>query len=213
MAAAKEMRHWNPEAHIGDDECILADVKAAVAEAIAGKTDKQEMRRVERMNREGGAPTRPGRDSGAPTRGGRGSAAPTRGGRGMLMCKEAWIVFIHKVSFLRLRKIAQSRLPRDCTDWPTKLMRFPIEFFPLTTNSTCFMVGNLAQTVGHFGFSDIAANKIASALDMVPTNVFSHTDASGVRKLWVRVLPDPVSEHAYADRKRVLQDSNGIQGA
>eukprot|EP00873_Tetraselmis_striata_P045579 jgi/Tetstr1/465843/TSEL_010463.t1 len=29
MAGAKEMRHWNPEAHIGDDECILADVKAA----------------------------------------------------------------------------------------------------------------------------------------------------------------------------------------
>eukprot|EP00873_Tetraselmis_striata_P040701 jgi/Tetstr1/460965/TSEL_006117.t1 len=29
MAAAKEMRHWNPEAHIGDDEySILADVKA-----------------------------------------------------------------------------------------------------------------------------------------------------------------------------------------
>eukprot|EP00873_Tetraselmis_striata_P028638 jgi/Tetstr1/448902/TSEL_036128.t1 len=32
MAAAKEMRHWNQEAHIGDDY-ILADVKAAVAEA------------------------------------------------------------------------------------------------------------------------------------------------------------------------------------
>eukprot|EP00873_Tetraselmis_striata_P015673 jgi/Tetstr1/435937/TSEL_024819.t1 len=53
MAAAKEMRHWNPEAHIGDDEYILADVKAAVAEPTAGKTEKQEMRRVERINREG----------------------------------------------------------------------------------------------------------------------------------------------------------------
>eukprot|EP00873_Tetraselmis_striata_P007196 jgi/Tetstr1/427460/TSEL_001759.t1 len=33
MAAAKEMRQWNPEAHIGDDEYIVVDVKAAVAEA------------------------------------------------------------------------------------------------------------------------------------------------------------------------------------
>eukprot|EP00873_Tetraselmis_striata_P042704 jgi/Tetstr1/462968/TSEL_007916.t1 len=54
MAAAIEMRHWNPEAHVGDDEYILADVKAAVDEAIACKTDEQEMRRVERINREGG---------------------------------------------------------------------------------------------------------------------------------------------------------------
>eukprot|EP00873_Tetraselmis_striata_P011635 jgi/Tetstr1/431899/TSEL_021388.t1 len=129
------------------------------------------------------------------------------------MCKEAWIVFIHKVSFLRLQKIAQSRLPRDCTDWPTKLMRFPIEFFPSTTKSTCFMVGNLAQTVRHFGFSDTPANKIASALEMVTTKVFIHINASGVRKLWVRALPDPVNEHAYADRKRAHQDSNGIRGA
>eukprot|EP00873_Tetraselmis_striata_P025421 jgi/Tetstr1/445685/TSEL_003489.t1 len=75
------------------------------------------------------------------------------------------------------------------------------------------MVGNLAQIVRHFGFSDTTANKIASALDMVPTKVFSHTDASGVRKLWVRVLPDPINEHAYTDRKRALQDSNGIQEA
>eukprot|EP00873_Tetraselmis_striata_P015709 jgi/Tetstr1/435973/TSEL_024854.t1 len=48
---------------------------------------------------------------------------------------------------------------------------------------------------------------------MVPTKVFSHTAASGVRKLWVRALPDHVNEHAYADRKRALQDSNGSQGA
>eukprot|EP00873_Tetraselmis_striata_P008665 jgi/Tetstr1/428929/TSEL_018905.t1 len=45
MAAAKEMRHWNPEAHIGDDGYVLADAKAAVAEATAGTTDEQEMRR------------------------------------------------------------------------------------------------------------------------------------------------------------------------
>eukprot|EP00873_Tetraselmis_striata_P018019 jgi/Tetstr1/438283/TSEL_026850.t1 len=45
MAAAKETRHCNPEAHIGDDEYILADVKAAVAEAAAGKTDEQKMLR------------------------------------------------------------------------------------------------------------------------------------------------------------------------
>eukprot|EP00873_Tetraselmis_striata_P013940 jgi/Tetstr1/434204/TSEL_023315.t1 len=53
MAAAKEMRHWYPEAHFGDDEYILADVKAAVADATAGKTGEQEMRRVERINPEG----------------------------------------------------------------------------------------------------------------------------------------------------------------
>eukprot|EP00873_Tetraselmis_striata_P013764 jgi/Tetstr1/434028/TSEL_023172.t1 len=76
------------------------------------------------------------------------------------------------------------------------------------------MVGNLAQTVRHFDFSETAANKIASALDMVPTKLFSHTAPSGVRKLWVRALHDHVNEHVYADRKRALQDSsNGSQGA
>eukprot|EP00873_Tetraselmis_striata_P044471 jgi/Tetstr1/464735/TSEL_009482.t1 len=186
-----ETRHWNPEAHIGDDEYILTDVKASVAEATAGKTGERKMRRVERINSKGNQC--PNVDS--------------------QVCKEAWIVFIRKVSFLRLRRIARSRLPTDCTDWPTKLMRFHIEFFPLTTKSTCFIVGNLAQTLRHFGFPETAANKIASALDMVPTKVFSHTIASGFRKLLVRALPDPVNEHAYADRKRALQDSNGSQGA
>eukprot|EP00873_Tetraselmis_striata_P011888 jgi/Tetstr1/432152/TSEL_021609.t1 len=75
------------------------------------------------------------------------------------------------------------------------------------------MVGKLAQTLRHFGFSETAVNKIASALDMVPTNVFSHTAASGVRKLSVHALPDSVNEHAYADRKRALQGSNGSHGA
>eukprot|EP00873_Tetraselmis_striata_P017985 jgi/Tetstr1/438249/TSEL_026818.t1 len=46
MTAAKEMRHWNPEAHIGDDGYVLVDVKAAVAEATAGTTGEQEMRRA-----------------------------------------------------------------------------------------------------------------------------------------------------------------------
>eukprot|EP00873_Tetraselmis_striata_P005895 jgi/Tetstr1/426159/TSEL_016486.t1 len=91
--------------------------------------------------------------------------------------------------------------------------RFPIEFFPLTTNSACFTVGNLAQTARHFSFSETSANKIASALDMVPTDVFSQTAASGVPKLWVRALPVPVNKHAYYDRKRAVQDSNGSQGA
>eukprot|EP00873_Tetraselmis_striata_P046037 jgi/Tetstr1/466301/TSEL_010834.t1 len=50
MTAAKEMRHWDPEAHIGDDGYVLADVKAAVVEATAGTTGEQEMRRVERSN-------------------------------------------------------------------------------------------------------------------------------------------------------------------
>eukprot|EP00873_Tetraselmis_striata_P039564 jgi/Tetstr1/459828/TSEL_005177.t1 len=94
-----------------------------------------------------------------------------------------------------------------------KLTRFPIEFFPLATNSPCFSVGNLPQTVRHFGFSDTAANKIALTLDMVPTKVFTSTAASGVRKLWVRALPEPHNEHAYADRKRALQETNGSQGA
>eukprot|EP00873_Tetraselmis_striata_P026600 jgi/Tetstr1/446864/TSEL_034342.t1 len=94
-----------------------------------------------------------------------------------------------------------------------KLTRFPIKFFPLATNSPCFSVGNLPQTVRHFGFSDTAANKIALTLDMVPTKVFTSTAASGVRKLWVRALPEPHNEHAYADRKRALQETNGSQGA
>eukprot|EP00873_Tetraselmis_striata_P042804 jgi/Tetstr1/463068/TSEL_008003.t1 len=68
-----------------------------------------------------------------------------------------------------------------------KLTRFPIEFFPLATNSPCFSVGNLPQTVRHFGFSDTAANKIALTLDIVPTKVFTSTAASGVRKLWWEV--------------------------
>eukprot|EP00873_Tetraselmis_striata_P023653 jgi/Tetstr1/443917/TSEL_031869.t1 len=94
-----------------------------------------------------------------------------------------------------------------------KLTRFPIEFFPMATNSPCFSVGNLPQTVRHFGFSDTAANKIALTLDIVPTKVFTSTAASGVRKLWVRALPEPHNEHAYADRKRALQETNGSQGA
>eukprot|EP00873_Tetraselmis_striata_P041891 jgi/Tetstr1/462155/TSEL_007220.t1 len=94
-----------------------------------------------------------------------------------------------------------------------KLTRFPIEFFPLATNSPCFSVGNLPQTVRHFGFSDTAANKIAPTLDMVPTKVFTSTAASGVRKLWVRALPEPHNEHAYADRKRALKETNGSHGA
>eukprot|EP00873_Tetraselmis_striata_P011665 jgi/Tetstr1/431929/TSEL_021418.t1 len=51
MAAAKEMRHCNPDAHIGDDEYI--DVKAAVDEATRYKTPQQEKDRVERISREG----------------------------------------------------------------------------------------------------------------------------------------------------------------
>eukprot|EP00873_Tetraselmis_striata_P043292 jgi/Tetstr1/463556/TSEL_008435.t1 len=94
-----------------------------------------------------------------------------------------------------------------------KLTRFPIEFFPLATNSPCLSVGNLPQTVRHFGFSDTAANNIALTLDMVPTKVFTSTAAIGVRKLWVRALPEPHNEHAYADRKRALQETNGSHGA
>eukprot|EP00873_Tetraselmis_striata_P023792 jgi/Tetstr1/444056/TSEL_031994.t1 len=48
--ASREMRHWNPEAHIGDDGYVLVDAKAAVAEDTAGTTGEQEMRGVERSN-------------------------------------------------------------------------------------------------------------------------------------------------------------------
>eukprot|EP00873_Tetraselmis_striata_P026599 jgi/Tetstr1/446863/TSEL_034341.t1 len=44
------MRHWNPEAHIGDDKYILASVLPAVASATAGNIDEQEMQRVERSS-------------------------------------------------------------------------------------------------------------------------------------------------------------------
>eukprot|EP00873_Tetraselmis_striata_P020264 jgi/Tetstr1/440528/TSEL_028851.t1 len=67
MAAAKEMRPCKPEARITDDEYILVDVKAAVAEATAGKTDEQEMRR---------------RDANAPRPGQRGANARRPGQRG-----------------------------------------------------------------------------------------------------------------------------------
>eukprot|EP00873_Tetraselmis_striata_P028588 jgi/Tetstr1/448852/TSEL_036078.t1 len=79
-----------------------------------------------------------------------------------------------------------------------KLTRFPIEFFPLATNSPCFSVGNLPQTVRHFGFSDTAANKIALTLDIVPTKVFTSTAASGVRKPWP--APTPLAERLVAPR-------------
>eukprot|EP00873_Tetraselmis_striata_P020962 jgi/Tetstr1/441226/TSEL_029482.t1 len=84
MAAAKVMRHWNPEAHIVDDEFFHADVKAAVAEATAGKTDEQEMRRVERINprpgQRGANARRPGqRGANARRPGQRGANAPRPG--------------------------------------------------------------------------------------------------------------------------------------
>eukprot|EP00873_Tetraselmis_striata_P024091 jgi/Tetstr1/444355/TSEL_032246.t1 len=72
-----------------------------------------------------------------------------------------------------------------------KLTRFPIEFFPLATNSPCFSVGNLPQIVRHFGFSDTAANKIALTLDMHGTDQSVHehcckwsTEAVGAVREW-----------------------------
>eukprot|EP00873_Tetraselmis_striata_P042800 jgi/Tetstr1/463064/TSEL_007999.t1 len=87
MTAAKEMRHWNPEAHIGDDGYVLADVKAAVAEATAGTTDEQEMRRrganAPRPGQRGANVPRPGqRGANAPRLGQRGANAPRPGQRG-----------------------------------------------------------------------------------------------------------------------------------
>eukprot|EP00873_Tetraselmis_striata_P011910 jgi/Tetstr1/432174/TSEL_021630.t1 len=63
MTAAKEMRHWNPEAHIGDDGYVLADVKE--------------------MRRRGANAPRPGqRGANAPRPGQRGANARRPGQRG-----------------------------------------------------------------------------------------------------------------------------------
>eukprot|EP00873_Tetraselmis_striata_P021768 jgi/Tetstr1/442032/TSEL_030213.t1 len=77
MAAAKEMRHWNPEAHIGDDGYVLLDVKAAVAEATAGTTGEQEMRR-----RGANAPRPAQRGANSPRPAQRGANAPRPAQRG-----------------------------------------------------------------------------------------------------------------------------------
>eukprot|EP00873_Tetraselmis_striata_P027308 jgi/Tetstr1/447572/TSEL_034950.t1 len=77
MTAAKEMRHWNPEAHIGDDGYVLVDAKAAVAEATAGTIGEQEMRR------RGANARRPGqRGANARQPGQRGANARRPGQRG-----------------------------------------------------------------------------------------------------------------------------------
>eukprot|EP00873_Tetraselmis_striata_P029963 jgi/Tetstr1/450227/TSEL_037265.t1 len=104
MTAAKEMRHWNPEAHIVDDGYVLPDVKAAVAEATAGTTDEQEMRRrganaprpaQRRANaprpaqRGANAPRPAQRGANAPRPAQRGANAPTRGDRRMLVIHAA----------------------------------------------------------------------------------------------------------------------------
>eukprot|EP00873_Tetraselmis_striata_P034164 jgi/Tetstr1/454428/TSEL_041328.t1 len=94
MTAAKETRHWNPEAHIGDDRYVLPDVKAAVAEATAGTTGEQEMRRrganAPRPGQRGANAPRPGqRGANAPRPGQRGANAPTRRDRRMLVIHAA----------------------------------------------------------------------------------------------------------------------------
>eukprot|EP00873_Tetraselmis_striata_P025625 jgi/Tetstr1/445889/TSEL_003527.t1 len=100
------MRHWNREAHIEDNGYVLPDVKATVAEATAGTTDEQEMRRrganAPRPGQRGANARRPpqrganarrpaqrGANARRPAQRGanarrRGSGAPTRGGRRML---------------------------------------------------------------------------------------------------------------------------------
>eukprot|EP00873_Tetraselmis_striata_P007169 jgi/Tetstr1/427433/TSEL_017596.t1 len=77
MTAAKETRHWNPEAHIGDDRYVLPDVKAAVAEATGGTTGEQEMRR-----RGANAPRPAQRGANAPRPAQRGANAPRPAQRG-----------------------------------------------------------------------------------------------------------------------------------
>eukprot|EP00873_Tetraselmis_striata_P039234 jgi/Tetstr1/459498/TSEL_004865.t1 len=89
MTAAKETRHWNPEAHIGDDRYVLPDVKAAVAEATAGTTGEQEMRRrganAPRPAQRGANAPRPAqRGANAPRPAQRGANAPRPAQRGML---------------------------------------------------------------------------------------------------------------------------------
>eukprot|EP00873_Tetraselmis_striata_P041788 jgi/Tetstr1/462052/TSEL_007122.t1 len=94
MTAAKETRHWNPEAHIGDDRYVLPDVKAAVAEATAGTTGEQEMRRrgadaPRAAQRGADAPRAAQGGANAPRPAQRGANAPTRGDRRMLVIHAA----------------------------------------------------------------------------------------------------------------------------
>eukprot|EP00873_Tetraselmis_striata_P023036 jgi/Tetstr1/443300/TSEL_000271.t1 len=81
-----------------------------------------------------------------------------------------------------------------------KLTRFPIEFFPLATNSPCFSVGNLPQTVRHFGFSDTAANKIALTLDMRgPVEMVPKTALQQVSSSFEQLRPSPEQAWSLGD--------------
>eukprot|EP00873_Tetraselmis_striata_P044298 jgi/Tetstr1/464562/TSEL_009318.t1 len=94
MTAAKETRRWNPEAHIEDDRYVLADIKAAVAEATAGTIGEQEMRRrganAPWPGQRGANAPRPGqRGANARRPAQRGANAPTHGDRRMLVIHAA----------------------------------------------------------------------------------------------------------------------------
>eukprot|EP00873_Tetraselmis_striata_P001990 jgi/Tetstr1/422254/TSEL_001250.t1 len=106
MTAATETRHWNPEAHIGDDRYVLPDVKAAVAErgANAPRSGQRGANAPRPAQRGANAPRpaqrgantprpaqrganaqRPAqRGANAPRPAQRGANAPTRGDRRML---------------------------------------------------------------------------------------------------------------------------------
>eukprot|EP00873_Tetraselmis_striata_P016217 jgi/Tetstr1/436481/TSEL_025309.t1 len=58
MTAAKEMRHWNPKAHIGDDGYVLADVKAA-RDAEGGEIELTVKGGITRISERGANARRP----------------------------------------------------------------------------------------------------------------------------------------------------------
>eukprot|EP00873_Tetraselmis_striata_P027949 jgi/Tetstr1/448213/TSEL_035501.t1 len=88
MTAAKEMRHWNTEAHIGDDGYVLADVKAA-RDAEGGEIELTVKGGITRIFARGANARRPGqRGANARRPGQRGANArrPARRGANVEAC-------------------------------------------------------------------------------------------------------------------------------
>eukprot|EP00873_Tetraselmis_striata_P046588 jgi/Tetstr1/466852/TSEL_011309.t1 len=81
MTAAKEMRHWNPEAHIGDDGYVLADVKAARG-ANAPRPGQRGANAPRPAQRRANAPRPAQRGANAPRPAQRGANAPRPAQRG-----------------------------------------------------------------------------------------------------------------------------------
>eukprot|EP00873_Tetraselmis_striata_P045999 jgi/Tetstr1/466263/TSEL_010819.t1 len=79
MTAAKEMRHWNPEAHIGDDGYVLADIKAAARGANAPRPGQRGANAPQPAQRGANAPRPAQRGANAPRPAQRGANAPRLG--------------------------------------------------------------------------------------------------------------------------------------